>query len=349
MKNFLLSLLLIPYFCLAQEVGAQTVEFEIIYNTSQCHYEAHVIVTSSVFNTTTDTWANGGQFTVVLPSSVSDIPLTITEQVNPTGLSWTNNSSVYAPVDDPLHDFRTFNLLGGGPTNVYPSMAIGTDIHLFSFTLPNNECGNGIRPFINGSDPDSTPGMNGVDYSNGFKTFYSAFVDLYDGNVSDLPLAAEEPTISPSVSCTATDIHLVANATTVCSNSDTYSWTGPDGFTSTDENPIIAIYDPVLQTGLYSLTVIDEKGCSATDAIMVDDLNCFPAVACGPLVINNNNGSSIAPTLYKGTTIDSDGYVAPNTNVDFEAEVDIDLTHPFEVAPGATFSAEIVPCSSGGN
>ena len=48
----------------------------------------------------------------------------------------------------------------------------------------------------------------------------------------------------------------------------TYSWTGPNNFSSSDANPIIANAGTV-NNGSYSLIITDENGCSANATIEV--------------------------------------------------------------------------------
>ena len=62
-------------------------------------------------------------------------------------------------------------------------------------------------------------------------------------------------TSSNNIDCTNT------NATLISTSSDTdliYSWTGPGGFTSTDENAEIT------GGGIYILTVTGTNGCTTT-------------------------------------------------------------------------------------
>ena len=330
---------------------SQTIEYSILYNTNQCQYEAHAHVIGGSF-VYPNTIPLSSQFTIVTPASTGTNTITITEQVNPPNLLWSNNSNVYSPTVAPENDFRSFNIGSGSGGNAYLSMNSGEDIHLFSFVLSDNDCMDGLRVFINNVDPNETePGMSGIDFKNEFKLLPNSVLNLYDGNVSDNPVAAESPTAIPTVACSETEINLLANASTTCGSIATHSWTGPDNFASAEANPVIAIYDASVQSGTYTLEVEDSKGCATIATIVIDDLNCFPnTVVCGPLLINNNDAgmTAIIPILYKGTTIESDGFVAPGTNVDFEAEDCIDLQAPFEVAPGATFLGEIVPCSEGG-
>ena len=40
-----------------------------------------------------------------------------------------------------------------------------------------------------------------------------------------------------------------------------YTWTGPDGFSSTEQNPVISDSATVDMSGVYALTVINSNGC----------------------------------------------------------------------------------------
>jgi len=62
----------------------------------------------------------------------------------------------------------------------------------------------------------------------------------------------------------------------------TFSWSGPDGFTSSEQNPAI-IDAEVINSGSYTLVVSDINGCSATQSLTVS-VNALPVVTC-----DNNN------------------------------------------------------------
>ena len=67
-----------------------------------------------------------------------------------------------------------------------------------------------------------------------------------------------------------------------------WSWQGPGGFMSSDQNPVI---DPVslANDGLYSLTVTDDFGCTATSSVDVT-IHPLPQVmtgSYGPLCVNS--------------------------------------------------------------
>ena len=85
-----------------------------------------------------------------------------------------------------------------------------------------------------------------------------------------------------------------------------YSWTGPNGFSSTNED-IIGI-----NSGNYSITVTDSTGCSSTDLIYIDEpsslsiqLDSITNLLCfeecnGQIMITANGGDSIYTYLWIG-------------------------------------------------
>ncbi|MCB9183724.1 MAG: hypothetical protein H6591_07375 [Flavobacteriales bacterium] len=73
-----------------------------------------------------------------------------------------------------------------------------------------------------------------------------------------------------SLDCTSGEAQLSAGANV----SATFSWSGPNGYSSTQQNPVVTM------TGLYTVTVTAENGCSATGTAMVTQ-DCGE---CGPII-----------------------------------------------------------------
>lgn len=86
----------------------------------------------------------------------------------------------------------------------------------------------------------------------------------------------------------------------------TYSWTGPNGFTSTDEIPVI--YNASApQAGTYNLTATDANGCIATNTVNIYSASptvsgaSQPPVCTGSTVVVNLTG--LAPNSINNTII----------------------------------------------
>ena len=265
----------------SMESFAQNIEYELVYNTATCYYEAHahVVGTNRVFP---NTIPFPSQYTIVVPNTVAAVPMSVTEHVNPPGKTWNNSNNAYAPSANPANDYHTFTTDGGSGSNAYSSFVVGDDIHLFSFTLPPGSCGSGIRLYINGTDPDSNaPGMMGIDHTQSFKVFPN--IEVYGQNRSDAALTVEEPVPDPSTAtCDAVDVSLTASAPNqACFSVSSYSWSGPNSFTSTEQNPIFSLdADPNLQAGLYIVTITADNGCTAVQMITLNGANCA-AFNCG--------------------------------------------------------------------
>jgi len=87
-----------------------------------------------------------------------------------------------------------------------------------------------------------------------------------DFGIDDISFGTLDPvtgTISPSVGgpvCMSGNLNLLANKTST-KPPYTFDWTGPAGFTSTDENPVIPNISSA-NNGTYSLTFTDGYGCA---------------------------------------------------------------------------------------
>lgn len=69
------------------------------------------------------------------------------------------------------------------------------------------------------------------------------------------------------INCVATSVQLMGNSTT---SNVSYNWTGPNGFTSTSQNPTVSV------VGNYTLTVTTSSGCTATATAVVAVQNNVP-------------------------------------------------------------------------
>jgi hypothetical protein len=84
-----------------------------------------------------------------------------------------------------------------------------------------------------------------------------------------------------TIDCATTSVQLSGNST---SAGVTYSWSGPDGFSSNDQNPVVTV------PGLYVLSVTGSNGCAATaDAeVLGDTMAPMPSLPDGLLTCNDS-------------------------------------------------------------
>jgi len=88
------------------------------------------------------------------------------------------------------------------------------------------------------------------------------------------------------ITCGQTDIEISGSSTT---NGVSYSWTGPGGFASSIQNPIVS------EVGIYELTVTAANGCTATaEAEVTADADAPEAMATGGAIDCNNTSIELA-------------------------------------------------------
>lgn len=94
--------------------------------------------------------------------------------------------------------------------------------------------------------------------------------------------------------CPGTTLSLGATALTGA----TYSWTGPNGFTSTEQNPIVSSNSTSAMAGVYSVTST-VNGCTSPSSVTIASINPSPVT---PIV------TQIANILYSSLAIGNQWY-----------------------------------------
>jgi len=85
------------------------------------------------------------------------------------------------------------------------------------------------------------------------------------------------PTVNPvadytlNADCSPADLTLKANLTVGSGAVSSFAWTGPNGFTSNVENPVIPDATEI-NNGSYTLIVTSENGCTGSGSIQVSDI-----------------------------------------------------------------------------
>ncbi|TVR81263.1 MAG: hypothetical protein EA409_07120 [Saprospirales bacterium] len=155
----------------------------------------------------------------------------------------------------------------------------GPVINPFSDTLTG--CGFAILPDISGSDLTgdeafyTEQGGEGIAFQPGDTVFSSGTFYAYslfeeNGSVCISEEALEVLILNlPQLSITGTDSVCVGETITLeVSGALEYEWTGPDGFSS-DSSQIAIDNASTDNAGIYTVSGIDQNGCSVTDSFLV--------------------------------------------------------------------------------
>ena len=241
--------------------------------------------TSSVQNPTiaNSTTANSGtyNFTVNLGGCVASGSTAVVVNALPTPTITTNS---------PLCVGQTLNLNGSAAAS-------------YTWTGPNLFTSGIQNPSINfvGATAAGTYTL-GVTNANNCTNTVTTLVTI---NASPV-IAVNNPTV-----CVGQTINLTSNG------GNTYSWSGPNGFTSALQNPSIA-NSTTLMTGAYTVTVTSTQGCTNT---AISNVNVFPVPS--PTIVTNS------PVCVGGTlTLSGSGgaqyaWAGPNGFIDLNQNTSI--------------------------
>ena len=159
MKKLLTLLTLLAGFNVAH--AQPQFKYKITYNTSQCAYEARVVLTggdfsSAPYNSAFFRVPSAMTFTIAVPSNYGDQNFSITS-LAPNGATWVEGNGFRAPNAASGWDYHPIAYGGGGALNALPMMNVNDELVLFRFTVGLNKCGTGMRPYINGGTPTGDP------------------------------------------------------------------------------------------------------------------------------------------------------------------------------------------------
>ena len=118
-----------------------------------------------------------------------------------------------------------------------------------------------------------------------------AMDDISFGTLSPIELFINPTANSGSAVCANGELYLTANAEGGASPF-VYSWSGPNGFTSTAANPTVTSSASAIHNGTYTLTLTDGFGCTKTQSTTV-------AISSLP---NNQTISAVVPSICSGNS-----------------------------------------------
>lgn len=184
--------LFLPTFLLlvlsGSQVDAQKVDFKLTYNDAAAIYEVYG---TPDFSDNKFFVGGGSQISLVLPADIADVPL----QINTiAGGLWTDNSRIFAPDSDHIHDFH-----GIASNGSILNFIAGEPMLLFTFELPGGVCRSDVRLFENAGDLGSrSSGMDGSDFNNFFANVFEPFKNSWVRNENILNEdCAHAPSIAP--------------------------------------------------------------------------------------------------------------------------------------------------------
>ena len=144
-------------------------------------------------------------------------------------------------------------------------------------------------------------------------------------------------TATTTVTVNALPIATVSNNGPVCAGSalsltggpagmTTYSWTGPDGFTSASQSPSVSASATTTMAGVYTLTITNANGCTGT-ATMTKVVNVLPVATAsnnGPVCagsVLSLTGGPAGMTTYSWTGPGGFASILQNPSVSTNADI----------------------------
>ena len=227
----------------------------------------------------------GGVYTVIVTANTCTAQATVTGVINPL-------PTPNIVTNSPICDGQSLNLTGSGGTS-------------YAWTGPS-----GFTSTLQNPNITSTSLNNGGNYVLTV-TDANGCVNSTNSNVTINPL--------PNASATGGSACENMNVALSANGGATYAWTGPNGFSSTQQNPIIS---GVLgsNAGQYTVVVTSAAGCSSTafTSLVVNPNPIAAATSNGPICVNTMlNLTATGGTSYSWTG--PNGFTSSLQNPNFNA------------------------------
>ncbi len=311
---------------------------------------------STLVNATTNasgptfSWTGPNGFTSTLQNPSVNLPgnYTVVVTDNITGCTNSATATVTGNTTPPTAS-ATGNTLTCSILSVQINSSTNAANATFSWTGPNGFTSNQQNPTVTAN------GLYTVVVTNPFNNCTNTATATV--NLDNTPPNAVASVSSP-ISCPNPIVTLNATPATGV----TYSWSGPNSFTSTVQNP------PANAAGTYTVVVTNNSnGCSATTTVNVTGNTTPPnisatggTVSCGTQSITINGNSTTSSVTYAWTGPNSFSSSSQNPSVTSPGTYNLTVTDPANsctstttavvdgdfIAPGATATGGIITCSS---
>ena len=175
-----------------QDIQAQQVDVKLQFNDANSSYEVYAIPD---FDNSMYFVGGGSQISILLPQDIQDVSLQI-NSVN--GGVWTDNSMIFGPAADHVHDFHGI-ASNGARINFEESIPL----LLFTFELPGGVCRSDVRLYENVVDiNDKAVGMDDSDFRNFIANVFEPYKNNWAQNENEVDNACAAAPVVNSAALT---------------------------------------------------------------------------------------------------------------------------------------------------
>ena len=279
-------------FCLGEtaltlaDIGQETYTYNWLNETTQTNYTGKTVIIDNPVAT------DAGDYVVSITNS--------------NGCESVENFSIIYNGETPQLNIAGENAVCAGSNLILSETSDGGQNHVW--TDPNNVEISGVN--LNLENVTSlNDGLYSVTADNGNGCMATTTFNL---TVNDLPII--ELSSTDSELCEGTDVQLNENGGDLI----TWNWTGPNNFSSNDQNPNISAIS-LLASGTYTLNGTDDNGCSASSNLAITVNRTFNAGTARDIQVCTGSQLDLTNLLEEadpnGIFIDEAGTGALNGNI----------------------------------
>ncbi len=276
-------------------------------NSAICQGEDLVLTTNAIATSYTWTAPNGASMTTTVDNLIvlansglyqsGDWTVAITDANGCTSMASIASNVVINSVPNSASPTNNGAICNGSAAQLSAGTIAGASYAWYTDAAATNQFSTLQNPMVSNLTNDSTFYL--IVTVNGCATPIDSTI------VSVLAVPTTPIIIADSAVCEGQNITL-----TTSRNATGYTWTGPNGFASSQQNPAVIVNATTADAGTYTLFVTDANGCTSADTTAVVVVNTAPAAA----VLTNNSAICTGDTLVLNTTATADTFrwITPN-------------------------------------